>query len=537
MPVVLVAGGSPAPNAAARLRRTAPTLTVRVARTERAALQHVQSGAVDCLVVVYPGVSDPGGLLAAAVSAGAGGVCWTRSPSADLARRVAASGATYVPEDDWNETATVLESVRTQARERTRSERTGWVGGDGPVGRRPLADQLASVERTIVDALVERVEPTELRRVVCESLTALESVAVSWAGVHDEEMDAIRASQWAGLDGGYCATDQLPTAAGGRDSSIGERLLDGEVVTVRDIAEGTLSESRTERSLARGYRSAVFVPLMDDGVCHGAVAVYGTKAGQFDERTRQSFRRLGRTVGFALANLTHHWAEPTGTITELEFRSSDERVLAVELSRTFGCTVEIRGLSLSGGSLTILLWIEDADAEDAAAVAMERSDVQSATSVVSTEHGSILKVDSDDQLLTAFLADQGMVLRRVTATAGVATAVIELPADADVRAVAEAIDEAYADTKLLARRERTTRLTPWEFRAQVEETLTDRQFEVLQLAYTAGFYDWPREASGEDLARSLGVSQPTFLEHLRTGERKLFEQFFDENRRVYVADE
>jgi len=39
--------------------------------------------------------------------------------------------------------------------------------------------------------------------------------------------------------------------------------------------------------------------------------------------------------------------------------------------------------------------------------------------------------------------------------------------------------------------------------------LTERQIEVLETAYYEGFFGWPRESTGEEVAEKLGVSPPT----------------------------
>ena len=45
----------------------------------------------------------------------------------------------------------------------------------------------------------------------------------------------------------------------------------------------------------------------------------------------------------------------------------------------------------------------------------------------------------------------------------------------------------------------------------------------MDAAYHSGFFEWPRDTSGEEVAASLDVSPPTFHQHLRKAERKLFE--------------
>jgi DNA-binding CsgD family transcriptional regulator len=51
--------------------------------------------------------------------------------------------------------------------------------------------------------------------------------------------------------------------------------------------------------------------------------------------------------------------------------------------------------------------------------------------------------------------------------------------------------------------------------------LTDRQREVLETAYEAGYYEVPRTASTDDVATELGVDPSTVAEHLQRAERNL----------------
>lgn len=58
------------------------------------------------------------------------------------------------------------------------------------------------------------------------------------------------------------------------------------------------------------------------------------------------------------------------------------------------------------------------------------------------------------------------------------------------------------------------------------ELLTDRQFEVLEAAVEAGYFEHPRAITGTALAADLGISQTTFAQHLRAAQRKLFTDLY-----------
>lgn len=53
------------------------------------------------------------------------------------------------------------------------------------------------------------------------------------------------------------------------------------------------------------------------------------------------------------------------------------------------------------------------------------------------------------------------------------------------------------------------------------DSLTDRQLEVIRTAYDMGFYEIPKEASTDDLARELELDSATVSEHLQRAERNL----------------
>ena len=63
---------------------------------------------------------------------------------------------------------------------------------------------------------------------------------------------------------------------------------------------------------------------------------------------------------------------------------------------------------------------------------------------------------------------------------------------------------------------------------RVNDQLSPRQLECLFEASDAGYYNWPREISATDVADRLGVSSPTFLEHLRKGEQKALDMVLAE---------
>lgn len=68
------------------------------------------------------------------------------------------------------------------------------------------------------------------------------------------------------------------------------------------------------------------------------------------------------------------------------------------------------------------------------------------------------------------------------------------------------------------------KLGSYDGRTEALSHLTDRQREVLETAFQAGYYDVPRQASAEEIANELGVDASTVAEHLQRAERNLLTQ-------------
>lgn len=73
----------------------------------------------------------------------------------------------------------------------------------------------------------------------------------------------------------------------------------------------------------------------------------------------------------------------------------------------------------------------------------------------------------------------------------------------------------------------------------LEDLLTDRQLQALILAYSEGYYGWPRDLSASDLAEGMDISVSTLLEHLRQAESEVLsayvKAFRDANPARYSA--
>ena len=150
---------------------------------------------------------------------------------------------------------------------------------------------------------------------------------------------------------------------------------------------------------------------------------------------------------------------------------------------------------------------------------------------------SVLEQNSDEALVTLTvvdppistqLAEHGGSVREIVVEDRSAELVAELPKSVSIRSLIDSFEETFEDVDLRAKRERKRperRVS--EFRSTLDEQLTDRQREALEAALRGGYFEWPRESDAEEIAATLGISSPTFHEHLRAAQQKLFTDLFD----------
>jgi len=103
---------------------------------------------------------------------------------------------------------------------------------------------------------------------------------------------------------------------------------------------------------------------------------------------------------------------------------------------------------------------------------------------------------------------------------------VYVPPSGDVSAITEAVEGTYPTAQLLAKRQfPRSHDSMSELRQSLSEELTDRQQAVLSFAYHRGYFEWPRDASGEAVADSLGIA-PDVLSAPPEGRKTVVESLF-----------
>jgi predicted DNA binding protein len=126
------------------------------------------------------------------------------------------------------------------------------------------------------------------------------------------------------------------------------------------------------------------------------------------------------------------------------------------------------------------------------------------------------------------LDDHGAHVQRIQVDDGVVRYHLEIASEADVRSLADHVEGTFADTRIVSKRERTDPVDPPDaLPADDLDDLTDRQQEALEAAYRAGYFNWPRDSTAEEVAETLGITSATLHSHLRKAQSSLLTDVFD----------
>ncbi|WP_121823493.1 helix-turn-helix domain-containing protein [Halostella salina] len=222
--------------------------------------------------------------------------------------------------------------------------------------------------------------------------------------------------------------------------------------------------------------------------------------------------------------------ERTAPVVEVEFTVRDPEYPFVYVSDTEDCVFELAEMvPRDGGRYAEFFNVTDVDPGRILELAAERETV-GVSLLREYEDGGLFEFLVSGDCPAFSLAKLGALPREVYAADGEGRIVAEIPPRYDPPDVIDRFLDENADTDIVRKREKEA-VTPLFSRSALPEVLadrlTDRQRDVLRAAYDAGYYDWPRDCTGADVADSLGISSATFSEHIHAAERKILAALFD----------
>lgn len=382
--------------------------------------------------------------------------------------------------------------------------------------------------REIDQAIVQAETQGEIDHTVCERLTDTDRFKFAWIGSINSATETVKPRASAGKGQGYLDGQSI-TVSSSETEPAGQTAATGKETVVTNVAAGLRDAPWRSDAITRDFLSVMSIPLVYNDLSHGVLTVYADTKDAFDKTTRAVLNELGETIASALSAIERKHALLSTSMMRITLGVEDSNFLLSRLAQLAECTISYDGgIQHSSDGDRVFITVEDADVRTVAEAAADISAIEGAIQMSGDEtDGGILRLQLSQPFLALELADHGAIFREATATPTSTTLVIDVPESIDVRNITQLVRGSFSTVEL--QRKQTLEETDHDLYTQFLADLTERQFEVIQTAYYSGYFESPRERTGEEVAETLDISPPAFYQHVRAVQRKLFATLFEES--------
>lgn len=391
-------------------------------------------------------------------------------------------------------------------------------------------NRINGVIRDVDQVLVQASSRREIEEAVCERLTADDAYQFAWIGRERRTDGTIEPTAAAGTSE-TSPDDVVPTGDGTPfdDGPIGDAYRTREI-QVRQSAQDDGGEGTSPADGTVGFESTAAIPIRYEDRLYGVLLVCASEPDSFGEMEQAVLAELGETIGHAISGLQAKRALVTERVSEVTLEVSDDESFPIVLSdRTDGHLTFEGAVFQPDETLLYYMSVHGTDPERIREVASGIPDLDHVRIVSEHEGTTVIEMRLPSPTVYRTMTDHGAALQSGEFVDGTATITVELPSNSDTREILGALRSRFDSVDLVSHRETERSVqTRSQFRDAIREQFTDRQHEALEIAYYAGFFDWPRESTGEEIATSMDVSPPTFHKHLRLAEQKLVGSVLDD---------
>ena len=357
-----------------------------------------------------------------------------------------------------------------------------------------------------------------VKQLVCDRLADSSLYESAWIGEPQLDGSGLAVGARAHTEG-----SEPPRSAGTSNGLPVGRELAARSFETREVNVETVQGVPSDRDV----RSLLAVPLLFTDAIHGVLVIQSARPMAFSEREQAGFSVLGETVGFVLHAINNRKLLFADEVVELELGMTANQSILIRASETLNCTLSLDGYVAAADQWLLYVTVDGTSPD--ALVEFGRGEATVERGRVLTDAGNRGTVElaiGESTILDAVVS-AGAKVRWARADQGVGRLAVDAPLDADTRDVLAKLEASYPGIELLRRTERAAPIAEQRSPIDVLDDLTDRQRTAIETAYLAGYFNWPRSSTAEDVATSLDISAPTLHAHMRKAQQALFAELFD----------
>ena len=416
--------------------------------------------------------------------------------------------------------------TRRKRAERAATERAARIERERSTQER-LLERLDGVVADVTEAVTRAESRSGLERAVVESIEG--TYAGAWIGTYDPAEETIVPQEAAvapGRDVGEQEFRVDRSQAESDDAAGGSGVLGPNGATETAVA-GAVTDRYVRIESIRDTAGAdvtavAAVPLHYGDATYGAIGVYTCDDDGFDSHERAILTALGRTVATGINAIESQRTLQGEGVVELRFGIGDHPL--VGFAAAAGCRLEYAGNVGDRRQPSMLFEVTTSSGRpDARALRTAGGEVVDVHSVLDADiDGSVAELSVVNPAFRSILTDHGGELLSLSVDENLATVTVEVGQEALAQSFVDAVETTFERVELSSYRRRKHRAeTQRGFVADLRAEVTDRQYAALARAYTAGYFEWPHETTGEEIADAMGIGRSTFHQHLRVAQRKL----------------
>ena len=414
--------------------------------------------------------------------------------------------------------------TRRKRAERAATERAARIERERSTQER-LLERLDGVVADVTEAVTRAESRSGLERAVVESIEG--TYAGAWVGTYDPAEEAIVPQEAEVAPDRDVGAREFRVARSEDDGVAGS----GDVLGPEGATETAVAGAVTDRYVriesigdAAGVdvTAVAAVPLHYGDATYGAIGVYTHDDDGFDSHERAILTALGRTVATGINAIESQRTLQGEGVVELRFGIGDHPL--VGFAAAAGCRLEYAGNVGDRRQPSMLFEVTaPSGSPDPQAVRTAGGDAVNVHSVLDADtEGSVVELSVINPAFRSILTDHGGELLSLSVDENRATVTAEVGQEALAQSFVDAIEATFERVELSSYRRREHRAeTQRGFVADLRTELTDRQYAALARAYTAGYFEWPHDTTGEEIADAMGIGRSTFHQHLRAAQRKL----------------
>lgn len=376
--------------------------------------------------------------------------------------------------------------------------------------------------------VIDQSARSEIEQAVCAALVDTDGYDCAQIGAVNGRTGSITVHTSAGA---------CKNAEGGPDSDAVEDMFGETVVqqavwtqeiqTTTSLQENLAFDWRQDTDQTHTEQAVAAVPICYGGMLYSILSIYTNRPAAFGAEELEILSQIGAVVGHAIADSERTQALMSDELIEAEVKIPN--VFTQKTPPPSDWTVDIIQTVAGSKSDYLMYGTTSEDNLDSVAAVVDSLDDVELTVIGGQDEEVRVVFHLFRQCVIPLLASHGWSTEETVLTNGDCYLTVHLPSGDNVRKLIECICEVFPNAELLARRQ--IHVNP-KADTRIQESalteLTDRQRTVLQTAYAAGYFEWPRDTTGEEIANSLGISPPTFHQHLRLGQEKLMTSIFNE---------